>query len=99
MLCWVFVFLGTAIIVSLRGLGGLASTASGIAQLLFFAFLVAFLVALVTGSVHRQPAGHAAAGEPEDVPEDPTEGPVVVDSPIAGRTPLDRGGARPRRAA
>ena len=66
MLWWVFVFLGIAIIASLRDLGGLASTAAGIAQVLFFVFLIVFLVALVMGSVrHRRPAGDLT-GDRED---------------------------------
>ena len=99
MLCWVFIFLGTGIIASLRGLGGLASTAAGIAQILFFVFLVVFLVALVMGSARHRPAGRALAGDPED----PAGAHVVGDSPIAGRKPGatldDRNRDRPRHAA
>jgi uncharacterized membrane protein YtjA (UPF0391 family) len=79
MLCWVFVFLGTAIIASLRGLGGMASTAAGIAEMLFFVFLIAFVVALVMGSARHRPHAHDPAGDPEDASE-------AADSPIAGRT-------------
>jgi uncharacterized membrane protein YtjA (UPF0391 family) len=100
MLCWVLVFLGTAFVATLR-LGGIASTAAGIAEVLFFLFFVAFLVALVTGSVHPRPP------TPADDPEDPTEdevGPATgPDRRFIGRTPRaapdDRGRARPRRAA
>ena len=103
MLCWVFVFLATAIIASLRGLGGLASTAAGIAQLLFFVFLVVFLVALVMGSIRHRPAGRAATGDPADAPEDAAWDHAIADSPIAGRKPRpapdDRGRNRPRHAA
>jgi uncharacterized membrane protein YtjA (UPF0391 family) len=99
MLCWVFVFLGTAIIASLRGLGGVASTAAGIAQVLFFVFLIVFLGAMVMGSVRHRPAGRAPNGDPED-----GAGPQAVgDSSIAGRTPRaatdDPGRTRPRHAA
>jgi uncharacterized membrane protein YtjA (UPF0391 family) len=37
------------------GFGGVASAASGIAQVLFFVFLVVFLIALVMGLVRRRP--------------------------------------------
>ena len=97
MLWWVFVFLGIAIIASLRGLGGMASTAAGIAEVLFFVFLIAFVVALVMGSVRHRPQAHNPAGDPEDAPE----APAVADRPIGGRRPRaasdDR--ARPRHAA
>src|SRR5437660_10993580 len=94
MLYWVFVFLVTAIIASLRGFGGMASTAAGIAEILFFVFLIAFVVALVMGSVRHRP--HARD------PEDASEAPAAADSPIAGRARVaaadDRGRAPPRPA-
>jgi uncharacterized membrane protein YtjA (UPF0391 family) len=94
MLCWVFVFLGTAIIASLRGLGGLAETAAGIAQILFLVFLIVYLIALVMGSVRHRPAAGTRTGDPEDAAD-------LTDSPIAGRKPragpADRG--RHRHAA
>jgi uncharacterized membrane protein YtjA (UPF0391 family) len=100
MLCWVLVFLGTAFIATLR-LGGVASTAAGIAQVLFFVFLVLFLVALVMGSVRHRPL--APTGGPEDTPEDEIGAPVAADRRFIGRTPRaapdNRGRARPRRAA
>jgi uncharacterized membrane protein YtjA (UPF0391 family) len=37
------------------GFGGVASTAAGIAQVLFFIFVIVFLVALVMGLVSRRP--------------------------------------------
>jgi len=99
MLCWVLVFLGTAIIASLRDLGGLASTAAGIAEMLFFVFLIVFLAALVMGSARHRPAGRAPAGDPEDA----AGAHAVGDSPIAGRKPgatlVDRNRDRPRHAA
>jgi uncharacterized membrane protein YtjA (UPF0391 family) len=92
MLCWVFVFLGTAIVASLQGLGGVAATAAGIAQILFFVFLIVFLIALVMGAVRHRPAAGTRSGDPEDGHED-TVG--LTDSAIAGRkpraAPADRG--------
>ena len=99
MLWWVFVFLGIAIIASLRGLGGMASTAAGIAEVLFFVFLIAFVVALVMGSVRHRPP----ARDPDGDPEDAAGAHAVGDSPIAGRKPGatldDRNRDRPRHAA
>ena len=54
MLYWAFVFLVIALFAGLLGFGGLASTAAGIAQVLFFIFLVIFAVALVMGVVSRR---------------------------------------------
>jgi uncharacterized membrane protein YtjA (UPF0391 family) len=100
MLCWVLVFLGTAFVATLR-LGGIASTAAGIAQVLFFVFLVAFLVALVMGSVRHRPL--VRTGDPEDMPEDEMAAPAAADRRFIGRMPRaapeHRGRARPRRAA
>jgi uncharacterized membrane protein YtjA (UPF0391 family) len=47
MLTWAFVFLIVAIIAGLLGFGGVASTATGIAKVLFFLFLVIFLVTTI----------------------------------------------------
>ena len=55
MLYWALVFFVIAIVAGLLGFGGIASTAAGIAQVLFFVFLVIFLVALVMGLVARRP--------------------------------------------
>src|SRR6266581_3248812 len=96
MLWWVFVFLGMAIIASLRGLGGLASTAAGIAQVLFFVFLIVFLVALVMGSVRHRRSADLPNGDPEDGAEAPASASIRRQS-LAG--PKNRGRAKPRRAA
>jgi uncharacterized membrane protein YtjA (UPF0391 family) len=97
MLCWVFVFLATAIIASLRGLGGMASTAAGIAETLFLVFVIAFVVALVMGWARHRPPTR----DPEDDAGEGLEG--AADSPLIRRTPLaasgDRGPDRPGRAA
>ncbi len=47
MLYWAVVFFILALVAGLFGFGGLAATAGGIAQILFFIFLVLFLVSLV----------------------------------------------------
>lgn len=47
MLNWALGFLVLALIAGLLGFGGVASTAAGIAQTLFFIFLIVFLVSLV----------------------------------------------------
>ena len=49
MLRWAVTFLIIAIIAALLGFGGIAGTAIGIAQILFYIFLVLFLVALLIG--------------------------------------------------
>ena len=49
MLRWAIAFFIIAIIAALFGFGGIAATASGIAQILFYIFLVLFLVALLMG--------------------------------------------------
>jgi len=47
MLGWALTFLVIAIIAGIFGFGGIASTSMGIAQVLFFIFLVGFLITLV----------------------------------------------------
>jgi uncharacterized membrane protein YtjA (UPF0391 family) len=47
MLYWALVFLAVAIIAGIFGFGGIASASAGIAQILFFIFLVLFAVALI----------------------------------------------------
>ena len=93
MLWWVFVFLGIAIIASLRGLGGMASTAAGIAEVLFFVFLIAFVVALVMGSVRHRPPARDPDGDPDDAPE----APGAADRPIGRRPPHAASDDRARR--
>lgn len=51
MLYWAAVFFVIAIIAAIFGFGGIAEGAATIAQVLFFAFLVLFLVALIGGLV------------------------------------------------
>lgn len=47
MLYWALVFLVVALVAGLFGFGGVAATSMGIAQILFFVFLVLFLITLV----------------------------------------------------
>lgn len=47
MLGWALMFLLVALLAGLFGFGGVASTSMGIAQILFFIFLLGFLVTLV----------------------------------------------------
>jgi uncharacterized membrane protein YtjA (UPF0391 family) len=53
MLYWSMVFLVISLIAAVFGFGGIASTAAGIAQILFFVFLFAFVVSLIVGGVQR----------------------------------------------
>ena len=48
------IFLGIAIIAAIFGFGGVAGSATGIAQLLFVLFLAAFLITLVRGLMDRR---------------------------------------------
>ena len=49
MLNWAISFLVIALIAAFLGFGGIAGTATGIAKILFFVFLVAFAVSLIAG--------------------------------------------------
>jgi uncharacterized membrane protein YtjA (UPF0391 family) len=49
MLHYAIVFLVIALIAALFGFGVIASTAAGIAKILFFVFLILFLVSLLMG--------------------------------------------------
>jgi uncharacterized membrane protein YtjA (UPF0391 family) len=53
MLGWALVFFIVAIIAAVFGFGGIAAAAAGVAKILFYVFLVAFLVMLVAGLVRR----------------------------------------------
>jgi len=53
MLRWAFGFLVLALVAALFGFGVLASAAIGIAEILFYVFLVLFLVTLVAGLLTR----------------------------------------------
>lgn len=49
MLTWTIIFLVVALIAGVMGFGGIASTATGIARVLFFIFLVLFAISLIAG--------------------------------------------------
>lgn len=49
MLRWALVFFIVALVAAAFGFTGIASAASGIAQLLFYFFVVLFLIALIAG--------------------------------------------------
>lgn len=54
MLYWALVFLVIALIAGAFGFGGIASASVGIAQVLFYIFLVFFVVSLIMGLVRRR---------------------------------------------
>ncbi|MFO0945006.1 MAG: DUF1328 domain-containing protein [Planctomycetota bacterium] len=49
MLSWALTFLIIALIAAAFGFGGIAGTATGIAKLLFFVFLIMFALSLIFG--------------------------------------------------
>ena len=53
MLSWARIFFVVAIISADFGFGGIASASAGIAQVLFFLFLVLFVVSLIMGMARR----------------------------------------------
>jgi uncharacterized membrane protein YtjA (UPF0391 family) len=55
MLSWAIGFFIVAMIAAIFGFTGLAGTAVGIAKVLFFLFLIAFVVSLVMGYRGRGP--------------------------------------------
>ncbi|WP_435105797.1 DUF1328 domain-containing protein [Arhodomonas sp. AD133] len=52
MLGWALIFLIIAIVAGFLGFGGITSTATGIAQVLFFVFVVLLAVSLLLNLVH-----------------------------------------------
>jgi uncharacterized membrane protein YtjA (UPF0391 family) len=54
MLYWAAVFFVVALVAALFGFGGIASASAGIAQILFFLFLVLFVISLIVGVVRRR---------------------------------------------
>lgn len=53
MLSWALFFLVFAMIAALFGFGGIAATSAGIAQILFYVFLILFVVSLLFGVARR----------------------------------------------
>jgi uncharacterized membrane protein YtjA (UPF0391 family) len=53
MLSWALIFFVVAIIAAIFGFGGIATASAGIAQVLFFLFLVLFVVSLIMGLARR----------------------------------------------
>ncbi len=51
MLSWALTFLVVALIAALFGFGGIASASAGIAQILFFVFILLFVIALVANAL------------------------------------------------
>jgi len=59
MLGWAIIFFIVAIIAAAFGFGNIAAAATGIAQILFWIFVVLFLLSLVAGLVRRPGAPRA----------------------------------------
>ena len=55
MLYWALVFFVVALIAGLFGFTGIYVAAAGIAQILFFVFIVLLLVSLLAGGLRRGP--------------------------------------------
>ena len=53
MLYWSLMFLVIALVAAVFGFGGVASTAAGIAQILFVIALIMFVVSLFTGLIRQ----------------------------------------------
>ena len=53
MLYWALMFLVVALVAAVFGFGGIASTASGMAQILFIVALIMFVVSLFAGFIRR----------------------------------------------
>lgn len=49
MLSWALTFLIIALIAAAFGFGGIAASATGIAKIIFFVFLVLFAISLIAG--------------------------------------------------
>jgi uncharacterized membrane protein YtjA (UPF0391 family) len=54
MLSWALMFLIVALVAAVFGFGGIASTATGIAQILFVIAIVMFVVSLLAGFLRRR---------------------------------------------
>jgi uncharacterized membrane protein YtjA (UPF0391 family) len=56
MLAWALTFLAIAVVAGLFGFGVVASAFAGIAQIIFFLFVVLFVLSLLFGAVRTPPA-------------------------------------------
>ena len=54
MLYWALMFLVIALVAAVYGIGGIASTAAGMAQILFDVALVLFVISLFAGFMRRR---------------------------------------------
>jgi len=54
MLRWALIFFIIALIAAVFGFGGIAGAATGIAQILFFGFLVLAVIGLIAGAVGKR---------------------------------------------
>jgi uncharacterized membrane protein YtjA (UPF0391 family) len=53
MLRWTLAFLILALVAAMLGFAGIASAAAGVAQILFFVFLLLFAATLIAGLVRK----------------------------------------------
>lgn len=53
MLYWALMFLVIALVAGVFGFGGIASTATGMAQILFVIAIIMFVISLFTGLMRR----------------------------------------------
>lgn len=53
MLGWALVFFIVALVAALFGFGGIATAAAGIAEVLFWVFVILFVITLIAGIVRR----------------------------------------------
>lgn len=55
MLGWALTFLIVALIAAALGFGGIAGTSAGIAQILFFIFIVLFVITMIARALKGRP--------------------------------------------
>ncbi|MCA9130321.1 MAG: DUF1328 domain-containing protein [Planctomycetales bacterium] len=55
MLSWALTFLIVALVAGVLGFGGIMSASAGIAQILFFVFLVLFAISMVANAMRGRP--------------------------------------------
>ena len=53
MLRWTLAFLIFALVAAMLGFGGISTAAAGIAQILFFVFLLLFAASLIAGLIRK----------------------------------------------